>query len=419
MNIKIALARDVTAGTLTPEARNTLLAKMTDSVAHLVLEDNRLQALGLSIAEAGGAADIPAYVRLIEGLSRTGRLDRKVEGLPGDPELMRRAQEGHGLTRPELAVLLATAKLSLQDAIERNALPDDPVTRADLFGAFPPEMHKKHKDAIEKHQLRREIIATEVANRIVNRVGIIPPLMLGEDEGFTLSDVAAAFMVAEILFDLPAIWADADVAEMLETVRIQFFRRLADAVTDHIRELCRLSAGTHSVSGIIARLQPGIAILLPRADVPQEADALASQGVPPALAASLARLERATGAAGIADLARERGDDAAAVADAAHALGSALGFDWLQTAATQIMPTDPWERLLIAGVERDIQEMRLLFLRRAEKGALGEHVAQWLERQDTAIAQYRTLLTRARTGSPSAAMLAEVAARARALLHRV
>ncbi|HEX7822252.1 MAG TPA: hypothetical protein VF463_16705, partial [Sphingobium sp.] len=125
-----------------------------------------------------------------------------------------------------------------------------------------------------------------------------------------------------------------------------------------------------------------------------------------------------TGAAGIADLARQRGDDAAAVADAAHALGSVLGLDWLQDAAAQLTPTDPWERLLVAGVERDIQEMRLLFLARAGKGALGEHVAQWLERHEPAIAQYQTLLTRARTGSPSAAMLAEVAARARTLLHR-
>ncbi|MCE7795491.1 NAD-glutamate dehydrogenase [Sphingobium sufflavum] len=418
VNIKIALARDVTDGSLTPDARNKLLAKMTDSVARLVLEDNRLQALGLSIAEAGGAADIPAYVRLIDGLVRSGRLDRKVEGLPGDPELMRRAQEGHGLTRPELAVLLATAKLSLQDAIEHNHLPDDPITRPDLFNAFPPEMQKKHKAAIEQHQLRREIVATEVANRIVNRIGIIPPLMLGEDEGFTLSDVAAAFIVAETLFDLPAIWASADTAQMPETVRIAYFRRLSDAVTDHIRELCRLSAGTLSPSETLDMVRPGVAKLLPRATAPEAEAALVEQGVPADLAAALARLEQAMGAAGIAELARRRGDDAVAVADAAQDVSTALGLDWLQLAASHLAPVDPWERLLIAGVERDIQEMRLLFLARADKGGLRDHVGQWLERHEAALTQYRILLTRARAGSPSAAMLAEVVARARALLHR-
>jgi glutamate dehydrogenase len=145
---------------------------------------------------------------------------------------------------------------------------------------------------------------------------------------------------------------------------------------------------------------------------------LIAQSIPADLAASLARLERATGAAGIAELARKRGDDATAVANAVQALGSALGLDWLQAAAAQLSPTDPWERLLVTGVGRDIQDMRLACLSRAGQDALGTYVVQWLERHGQAIAQFQTLLTRARAGSPSAAMLAEIAARARALLHR-
>ncbi|MET0365452.1 MAG: NAD-glutamate dehydrogenase domain-containing protein, partial [Sphingobium sp.] len=419
VNIKIALGRDVAEGRLTADDRNTLLARMTDDVAHLVLEDNRLQALGLSIAEAGGAADVPTYVRLIEGLSKAGRLDRRVEGLPSDQELMRRAQDGQGLTRPELAVLLATAKLSLQDAIEHNHLPEDPVTLSDLFNAFPTAMRENHRAGIEQHQLRREIIATEVANRIVNRIGIIPPLMLGEDEGFTLSDVAGAFMIAETLFDLPAIWVRADAAEMDEAARIALFRRLADAVTDHVRELCRLGAGTLSPTETIEALRPGVTALLPRARAPDVEVLLTSEGVPEDLAVALGRLERAAGVTGIAELARRRASDPVGVADAAAELGSALGLDWLMAAAAQFRPADPWERLLVAGVERDIQEMRLTFLARADDGAgLPAYVAAWVERHAQAVAQFRELVARARTGTASAAMLAEVASRARVLLHR-
>ncbi|HEX7852717.1 MAG TPA: NAD-glutamate dehydrogenase domain-containing protein [Sphingobium sp.] len=418
VNIKIALGREVTDSRLTPDGRNALLRTMTDDVAQLVLEDNRLQALGLSIAEAGGAADIPAYIRLIEGLTKSGKLDRKVEGLPSDQELMRRAQEGYGLTRPELAVLLATAKLSLQDAIEGNHLPDDPVTIPDLFNAFPVEMRTTHAEGIAEHQLRREIVATEVANRIVNRIGILPPLMLGQDEGFTLSDIAGAFMVAEVPLDLPAIWARADVAEMGEATRIALFRRLANAVTDHVRELCRLSAGTLSPSETIEALRPGVEALLPLAHAAETQAAQAAVDVPADLAASLARLERLTGAAGIANLARDRGNDAASVANAAIALGHALGLDWLQTAAAQFNPSDPWERLLVAGVERDIQEMRLTFLARADEGSLTDYVTQWLDRHVQAVTQFGELVARARTGTPSAAMLAEVVSRARVLLHR-
>ncbi len=101
---------------------------MTDDVSELVLEDNRLQALALSIAEKGGSAAVPSLVRIMETFEASGRLDRKVEGLAANDELLRRAAEGRdGLTRPELAVLLSTAKLALQDAIEHSDLPDDPA----------------------------------------------------------------------------------------------------------------------------------------------------------------------------------------------------------------------------------------------------------------------------------------------------
>src|SRR6185312_5939338 len=81
VNIKIALNREMIEGRLKFAARNTLLASMTNDVAHLVLEDNRLQTLGLSIMEQDGAQALPSYVRLIEIFEAAGRLDRIVEGL--------------------------------------------------------------------------------------------------------------------------------------------------------------------------------------------------------------------------------------------------------------------------------------------------------------------------------------------------
>src|SRR3546814_17257776 len=111
-------------GRLVQDDRDALLVRMTDDVAALVLEDNRLQALALSIAEKGGAGAVPSLVRIMETFEGSGRLDRKVEGLAANDELMRRAQEGRGLTRPELAILLSTAKLALQDAIAASELPE-------------------------------------------------------------------------------------------------------------------------------------------------------------------------------------------------------------------------------------------------------------------------------------------------------
>ncbi|MGK2911822.1 MAG: NAD-glutamate dehydrogenase domain-containing protein, partial [Sphingobium sp.] len=202
VNIKIALNKEMAEGRLSFEDRNALLVRMTDDVAKLVLEDNRLQALGLSIAERGGATSLASYVRLIETFESSGRLDRAVEGLASNEQLLRRAQDGKGLTRPELAVLLSTAKLSLQDAIEHGHLGEDPGMGAELAAAFPTEMQTAEADAIAGHQLRGEIIATKLANRIINRLGLIHPFELAEEEGCSLADLANAFVIAERLYDV-------------------------------------------------------------------------------------------------------------------------------------------------------------------------------------------------------------------------
>src|SRR3546814_309212 len=123
-------------GRLALAKRNKLLTDMTDDVAGLVLEDNRLQTLALSIMENDGALSLPSYVRAIEIFETAGRLDRAVEGLASNDDLLRRAQEGLGLTRPELAVLIATAKLALQDAIERGDLARSDEMKGDLHAAL-------------------------------------------------------------------------------------------------------------------------------------------------------------------------------------------------------------------------------------------------------------------------------------------
>ncbi|HEY0165260.1 MAG TPA: NAD-glutamate dehydrogenase domain-containing protein, partial [Sphingomicrobium sp.] len=154
VNIKIPLNREMREGRLSENKRNSLLARMSDEVAEIVLEDNRLQSLALSIAESCGAVAVPGHVRTIELLEAAGRLDRKVEGLASSEELLRRVQEGRGLTRPELAVVLSMSKLALQDAAEPLQLADDKLLEPQLFAAFPRPMRAPHAEAIRLHPLR-------------------------------------------------------------------------------------------------------------------------------------------------------------------------------------------------------------------------------------------------------------------------
>ncbi len=195
VNIKIALKGAKAAGKLSEPKRIKLLAAMTGEVADLVLEDNRLQALALSIAQTGGARAVASQTRLIETLEDLGELDRKTEGLADGEALARRATDGRGLTRPELAVLLSNAKLVLQDAIEASDLPEDPAVEPLLLGDFPEMMRGPFKKQILEHRLRPELVATVVANKIVNRMGLVHPFELAEEEGASLARVAAAFVV--------------------------------------------------------------------------------------------------------------------------------------------------------------------------------------------------------------------------------
>jgi len=429
VNIKIALNKEMMEGRLPEEERNELLRAMTDEVAQIVLEDNRLQALGLSIAQSGGADDLASYVRLIATLESGGHLDRRVEGLASDQELLRRAGDGRGLTRPELAVLFSTAKLALQASIEESTLASDEALTGDLLRAFPPKMQACEADAILAHQLRGEIIATKLANRIVNRLGVILPFTLIEEASSSLEEIARAFAIVEQLFDLRTLWDDIDAATLSEQARLALYREVAVAVAGHIGDTHRSLPARMRPAGAITALTPAVATLMKDVDRLLQTeparrakilmDELAALGVDEALASRVVMLVKMDGAVGLAMLSRNLGQQELEVALAFTRLGEALGIDWLQGQAARMSPADPWERLLIAGSARDLQQMRLSFLSAAKYKEGNAFVTDWLAKHAAAVTKYRQLIARAQAaGAPSAAMVAELSGQARALLAR-
>jgi len=429
VNIKIALNREMNEGRLGFEERNALLASMTDDVAHLVLEDNRLQTLALSIAEADGAAAIPSYVRVIEIFEGSGRLDRAVEGLAGNEDLLRRGQEGHGLTRPELAVLLATAKLALQDGIETAPLAMADELRPDLHAAFPAAMRRDYAQAIDDHRLRAQIVATKLANRIVNRLGILFPFELAEEEGATIADIAAMFVVAERLFGLDALWAEIERADISEGARIALFNEVAVATRSHIADLLRAAAPGTLPGAVLDRLGTGIAqlerqtasLLLEEASAQSAriAAQLEAAGAPADLARRVVRLFDLDGAVGLAALGERLGLDEIELTRAFTHLGQALGLDWAQASAARIVSSDPWERLLLAGLSREFQQQRLEFLARSGGADPRGAVNDWLAANAARVGQFKAVIDRARhAAQPNAAMLAQIAGQARVLLGR-
>ncbi|WP_208435441.1 NAD-glutamate dehydrogenase [Bartonella phoceensis] len=171
VNIKIVLASALRAKTLTREARNELLKEMTPQVEQLVLRNNYLQPLALSLAESQSIVDLPYQIRFMHDLEQKKLLNRRVEILPDEQILRQRITQGQGLMRPELAVILAYAKLTLKEEIAHSSIVDDRYFDTILLHYFPTQLQTNFKKEIINHQLRRNIIATVLANDIVNRGG--------------------------------------------------------------------------------------------------------------------------------------------------------------------------------------------------------------------------------------------------------
>ncbi|HEY0625728.1 MAG TPA: NAD-glutamate dehydrogenase domain-containing protein [Allosphingosinicella sp.] len=429
VNIKIPLNQEMAEGRLSEEDRNALLLEMTDEVAAIVLEDNRLQTLALSIAERGGPQALPSQVRAIEILEELGRLNRSVEGLDTNEELLRRAQDNRGLTRPELAVLLSTSKMALQAAIESGKLTEDSTLTPELCDAFPKRMQELHGDAILNHRLRREIIATKIANRFVNRLGITALFSLTEEEGASIGQAAAAFVAAERLFGMDELWLELDKAPIPEQVRLELFDQASRSLQLHIADILRTMPATAKIEEIVATIRPGLAKLneevegLLREEARTQAAAIRGRlktlGAPDHIADRIVRLYELNGGIGIAVLGQKIGIDEVALTRAYTKLGEALGLDWAQSAANRFQATDQWERLLTAGLARDFEQLRLDFLERRKSKDPKATVDEWVKAQGPRIDQFRRIVDRARTAPVTTApMLAQIATQARVLLAR-
>jgi glutamate dehydrogenase len=429
VNIKIALGTEVAAGRLTLDDRNTLLVEMTDEVASLVLADNVMQTQALSVAERGGAAAVPGYIRLIQTLEASAaELNRGIEGLASDDVLTQRGRAGDGLERPELAVVMAYAKMAVYDALVASPVCDDPLLHADLHAAFPRQMAERFPDAIDEHRLRRELIATKLTNELINRCGLMLPFEVAEELGASLAEVAHAYVAGRDLFDFKALWAAIDTADVPGPVQLDLHIHAIEAMRTQITDLLRIGhAGGPST--LVDKLKPGIerlgtrvAQLLrpePQAQIDWFAASLAKLGAPHDVAARLVRIHALDGAVGVGLLAADLGIDEAATAIGYTHLGEALGLDWAKGAALHLAPVDPWERLLKAGLVRDFEQLRFDLMRRVVAPGSDPVVAvnNWLAANSTRAGRVATLVARARSGmAVTTAMLAHLAGQARAVL---
>lgn len=302
VNIKVLLDTVVESGNMTNKQRNELLAGMTGEVAELVLADNREQNRALANATAQAASMVDMHGRYIDALERSGRLDRALELLPDKETLDQRKAAGLGLTSPELSVLLSYAKMELYDALLDSDAPEDPYLFRELQRYFPAALGEQFGERIRGHRLGREIVATRLANEVVNRAGTTFVFRLVEETGARAPDVVRAYVAAREIFGVDALWAKIETLDRRlppETQTLLFLntRRAVERAT---RWLLRNRRPPIDVPTVVSYFSPRTAALPERFDElmpPARREALQGEitgltggGVPEDLAWRVARL---------------------------------------------------------------------------------------------------------------------------------
>ena len=366
VNLKVLLDRVVAAGELTVDDRNALLQTISDEVTRLVVRDNYRQTRALANAYEQAAAMEDVHARFIRALEQSGDLDREVEALPTDEELGDRRAAGLGLTPPELAVLLAYAKIASKDDVLATALPEDPDFAPVLHEYFPPAVRDRYESWIDDHPLRREIIVTALVNGMVNRAGSTFAYRLGEETGATVDEILraheaarAVFRQAELSHRVEAldgiVAADTQVSMYLESRKM--IERASRWFLRHRRRPLAVRAACEQLRPPVDRITevlPDLLIGSEREWYDDEKARLEDLGVPADLAGQVALLDALHTALDIADLAEAEGRPVEDVAALFCVVGNRLGIDWLRDRVVDLARDDRWQALSRRALLEDI-----------------------------------------------------------------
>jgi glutamate dehydrogenase len=359
VNIKIALAQPVRSGKLKLAERDRLLAELTDEVAALVLRNNYQQPLAISLAERRGLEDLGFEQRLMQTLEAIGELDRGVEFLPDDKEISERRRRSQALTRPELAVLLAYAKLSLNHDLLESNVPDDPYLGRELGRYFPKAIAEKYPDALAQHRLRREIIVTQLTNSMINRGGPSLLVRIADQTGAAPSLIAAAFAAVRESYDMVALNTAIDSLDnrIPGKLQLDLYAAVQDLLLDRIVWFLRNVDLAQGLAAIIERYHSGIVAVeaaLDRALAGEVASArtareseLKAAGVPAPLARRIASLPALTAAPDIVVVADRTGQNITEVAATYFAAETFFRLDRIARAARAIKVSDYFDRLAL------------------------------------------------------------------------
>lgn len=372
VNIKILLGEAVRSGRMSLIERDKLLKDMTDDVAQLVLQNNYLQTQILAMNQLDPKGFLNAHNDLMHHLEQHAGLDRSIENLPDETAVKQRAAAGQGLSNPEVAVLMAYSKILFQDQLLASDVPDDANFLPVLTRYFPAALQQRFGADMQNHYLRREIIANQLANRIINRMGISFAQRFSEENQADAGEVARAYWIADALFDGEARFVALQNLDNRLPARVQMslMADIARLMNRVARQLLRHKRPFGDIASIIAHYQQGVAEFMQQLperintqDHPSVAEReaeLTGYGVFNAHeAAILARLPFAENALSILDLAADCGKPTATVAKAYFMLSERLNMSWMYRAIAALPRDNIWQNQACLAVREDAQKLHL------------------------------------------------------------
>ena len=409
VNIKILLNEVVGAENMTGKQRNTLLAKMTDEVASLVLSNNYKQTQAISLAERQALHTMSEYRRFISTMESSGKLDRALEYIADDEQLAERAARGKGLTRPELSVLVSYAKADLKESLAESGIADDGYLTAELHSAFPAVLGKKYAEALAGHRLRSQIIATQLANNLVNHMGITFLRRLQQSTGASVGEIAKAYVVGRDVFALMDSFAaiealDHQVPAAIQLELMDDLMRLGRRATRwFIRNRRTALDPAHEVAHFAPRIAELAQDFEGRLQGPvlaqwqEKVDHYTAAGVP----AELARRVAATGQfytmLGIIEAADAVARPPERVAEVFFALAGALQLPWFAQQVNNLSVDNHWQALARESYRDDLdwqtRAMAVSALQVAEPDATTEALlATWMACNSSMVERWQSML---------------------------
>jgi len=408
VNIKILLDDAVQRNEITVDGRNKQLASMTDEVGDLVLWDNYRQNQAITLMEHQSVRRLGSMAHFIRILEGEGTLDRQVENLPSESELTERKARGQGLTRPELSVLLSYDKLRLYQQLLESDVPEDPYLSKELVRYFPAPLHDKYAAHMQRHRLKREIIATAVTNSTINRMGATFMMRMQEDTGQGPAAIAKAYTAAREILGARDLWAQIEAldSKVAEDTQIDAIMQIWSLLRHLTRWLLNRPGGTLDIAANVERYHAGVSVLsaaLPGVLTPTgAADFGTSQekweglGLPPELALRLSRLPVLRPMLDIVEVAQQSGQPIDQVAGVFYELGEALDLEWLRDQIEALPVEGHWHAQargsLLDELTHQHRALALQVLALAGSSKDVSPVQAWLNRDDATLKYTRNML---------------------------